>query len=37
MLNFVGVGSAFNTVLGNTSACWMRKDNRLMLIDCGGS
>lgn len=36
MLNFVGVGSAFNTALGNTSA-WMRKDNRLMLIDCGGS
>lgn len=36
MLNFVGVGSAFNTALGNTSA-WTRQDNRLMLIDCGGS
>lgn len=36
MLNFVGVGSAFNTELGNTSA-WMRRDDRLLLIDCGGS
>lgn len=36
MLNFVGVGSAFNTRLGNTSA-WMKRDDRLLLIDCGGS
>lgn len=36
MLNFIGVGSAFNTKLGNTSA-WMKMDDRLMLIDCGGS
>lgn len=36
MLNFIGVGSAFNTKLGNTSA-WIRQDDRLMLIDCGGS
>ncbi len=36
MLRFVGVGSAFNTWLGNTSA-FVRLDERLLLIDCGGS
>ncbi|MCX7921630.1 MAG: MBL fold metallo-hydrolase [Clostridia bacterium] len=36
MLNFVGIGSAFNTKLGNTSAFIKEKDT-LLLIDCGGT
>ena len=36
MLNFTGVGSAFNTKLGNNSA-FIKKDNSLILIDCGGT
>jgi phosphoribosyl 1,2-cyclic phosphodiesterase len=34
LLNFIGIGSAFNTELGNTSAFFVR-DNNLFLIDCG--
>lgn len=33
---FSGVGNAFNTELGNTSA-YLRKNNDLILIDCGSS
>ena len=36
MLNFIGIGSAFNTELGNTSA-FVKKNNSLILIDCGGT
>lgn len=36
MLNFIGSGSAFNTERGNTSA-FIKKDNSLFLIDCGGT
>ncbi|MDD7793341.1 MBL fold metallo-hydrolase [Clostridium sp. 'White wine YQ'] len=36
MLNFIGIGSAFNTKLGNNSA-YIKKDNSLILIDCGGT
>jgi ribonuclease BN (tRNA processing enzyme) len=36
MLNFTGIGSAFNTELGNTSA-FIKKGTSLLLIDCGGS
>ena len=36
MLNFLGTGSAFNTEKGNTSA-FIKKDNSLLLIDCGGT
>lgn len=36
MLNFIGIGSAFNTKLGNTSA-FVKKNNSLILIDCGGT
>ena len=36
MLNFIGMGSAFNTELGNTSA-FLKKNDTLMLIDCGGT
>ncbi len=36
MLTFIGVGSAFNTELGNTSA-WMKQDTHLLILDCGGS
>ncbi len=35
VLNFIGLGSAFNTKLGNTSAC-IKKGSSLLLIDCGG-
>jgi len=35
MLKFLGIGSAFNTALGNTSA-YYQKEDRLLLIDCGG-
>lgn len=36
MFNFIGIGSAFNTELGNTSA-FVKKDSSLLLIDCGGT
>ncbi len=36
MLNFIGMGSAFNTKLGNTSA-FVKHNNSLILIDCGGT
>lgn len=36
MLNFIGIGSAFNTQLGNTSA-FIKKDASLLLIDSGGT
>ena len=35
-LGFLGIGSAFNTELGNTSA-FLKKNNSLLLIDCGGT
>lgn len=35
-LNFLGIGSAFNTELGNTSA-FIKGNNSLFLIDCGGT
>lgn len=34
-LNFLGVGSAFTPLLGNTAACFWRQDT-LYVIDCGG-
>lgn len=34
MLNFIGVGSAFNTDWGNNSA-YMKFDDKLVLFDCG--
>ena len=36
MLNFIGIGSAFNTKLRNTSA-FVKRNNSLILIDCGGT
>lgn len=36
MLNFTGVGSAFNTRLGNNSA-WLLNGAHMMLIDCGST
>lgn len=36
MLKFNGIGSAFNTKLGNTSA-FIKKSKSLLLIDCGGT
>jgi len=36
MLNFIGIGSAFNTQLGNTSA-FIKEGNSLLLIDSGGT
>ncbi|HEY5563081.1 MAG TPA: MBL fold metallo-hydrolase [Clostridiaceae bacterium] len=36
MLNFIGIGSAFNTSLGNTSA-YIKEGNKMLLIDCGGT
>ena len=36
MLNFIGMGSAFNTEIGNTSA-FVKKNDSLILIDCGGT
>lgn len=36
MLNFLGIGSAFHTELGNTSA-YIKKEHSLLLIDCGGT
>lgn len=35
MLKFTGMGSAFNTQLGNTSA-FIRRQHSMILIDCGG-
>lgn len=35
-LKFLGIGSAFNTELGNTSA-FIKENNSLFLIDCGGT
>lgn len=35
-LKFVGIGSAFNTKLFNTSG-FFKKENNLFLIDCGGT
>jgi len=34
MLKFIGIGSAFNTKLGNTSA-YIKQNGVLLLIDCG--
>lgn len=36
MLNFIGIGSAFNTKRGNTSA-FIKHNQGLLLIDCGGT
>lgn len=36
MLNFVGIGSAFNTKLGNNNA-FIKKEDELFLIDCGST
>lgn len=36
MLNFIGIGSAFHTALGNNSAFVKEKDH-LLLLDCGGT
>lgn len=36
MLKFIGIGSAFNTQLGNTGA-FIRKQRSVLLIDCGGT
>ncbi len=36
MISFIGIGSAFNTQLGNTSAFIKKKDS-LLLIDSGGT
>lgn len=36
MINFIGKGSAFNTKLGNTSAC-IKNNDSFILIDCGGT
>ena len=36
MLDFLGLGSAFNTDLGNTSA-YIKKNTSLLLIDCGST
>lgn len=36
MLNFLGLGSAFNTDLGNTSA-YIKINTSLLLIDCGST
>jgi ribonuclease BN (tRNA processing enzyme) len=36
MLNFLGIGSAFNTELGNTSA-YLKNGKSIFLIDCGST
>ncbi|WP_234121962.1 MBL fold metallo-hydrolase [Clostridium hydrogenum] len=36
IINFIGTGSAFNTKLGDNSA-FIKKENSLILIDCGGT
>jgi len=35
MFKFIGVGSAFNTSLGNNNA-YIKKEDSLLLVDCGG-
>ena len=35
-LNFLGIGSAWNTNEDNTSA-YIKKDDKMILIDCGES
>ena len=36
MLKFIGIGSAFNTELGNNNA-YLKQDGELFLIDCGST
>lgn len=36
MITFTGIGSAFNTTMGNTSG-YIKRGHDLMLIDCGSS
>lgn len=36
MLNFLGIGSAFNTALGNTSA-FIKNNSSILLFDCGST
>lgn len=36
MINFLGIGSAFNTELGNNSA-YIKKDTCIVLFDCGNT
>lgn len=36
MLKFIGIGSAFNTRLGNNSA-FIKEGQEMLLIDCGGT
>jgi len=36
MLQFIGIGSAFHTALGNNNA-FIKKDGELFLIDCGST
>lgn len=36
MIKFIGMGSAFNTEIGNTSA-FVKKNSSLLIIDCGGT
>jgi ribonuclease BN (tRNA processing enzyme) len=36
MLNFLGIGSAFNTILGNNSA-YIKTGSTLLLLDCGST
>lgn len=36
MLNFIGIGSAFNTKLGNTSS-FIKNQDSILIFDCGGN
>nr|WP_307992938.1 MBL fold metallo-hydrolase [uncultured Niameybacter sp.] len=36
MLRFLGIGSAFNTGLGNNSA-YIKEEQSMLLVDCGGT
>lgn len=36
MLEFIGLGSAFHTKIGNTSA-FIKSEGKMLLIDCGGT
>ncbi len=36
MIKFIGIGSAFNTELGNNSG-FIKKEGAMILIDCGGT
>lgn len=36
MLKFIGIGSAFNTEMGNNSG-FIKKEGAMILIDCGGT